>query len=284
MAIDFHGGPRASLLTWLSGAPVRIGYEIAGPRLDVHDAASRGRASCGARHSVENQWDLLATLGIAAARSRRVPGGDGRSMPRCAAAVDARLTRVGRCARRRADRRARQRRQPVPPLAGGAVRRARGGAGRRRARRRIIVTSGPSDADAAGRVIADARARLGAEPRRTGPVVRRVLARRASRAARARSALHRRRQRAAAHRRDDRGADRRTVRADAAGAVRAVARRALRDRVGRRRGAALPAVRAARVRAGRLPVPDVDRRRRRSSTPPARARATAGHDFLCVRL
>src|SRR5881397_1657209 len=32
IAIDFHGGPRASLLTWLSGAPVRIGYEIAGRR------------------------------------------------------------------------------------------------------------------------------------------------------------------------------------------------------------------------------------------------------------
>jgi len=24
LAIDFHGGPRASLLTWLSGAPARI--------------------------------------------------------------------------------------------------------------------------------------------------------------------------------------------------------------------------------------------------------------------
>src|SRR6476661_2891654 len=30
LAIDFHGGPRAALLTWLSGAPVRIGYEITG--------------------------------------------------------------------------------------------------------------------------------------------------------------------------------------------------------------------------------------------------------------
>src|SRR5260370_11890923 len=30
VAIDFHGGPRASLLTWLSGAPVRVGYEILG--------------------------------------------------------------------------------------------------------------------------------------------------------------------------------------------------------------------------------------------------------------
>src|SRR5438876_10814420 len=30
LAIDFHGGPRASLLTWLSGAPIRIGYQIIG--------------------------------------------------------------------------------------------------------------------------------------------------------------------------------------------------------------------------------------------------------------
>src|SRR5260221_3769876 len=30
IAIDFHGGPRASLLTWLSGAPIRVGYEVMG--------------------------------------------------------------------------------------------------------------------------------------------------------------------------------------------------------------------------------------------------------------
>ena len=29
IAIDFHGGPRAALLTWLSGAPIRIGYDVA---------------------------------------------------------------------------------------------------------------------------------------------------------------------------------------------------------------------------------------------------------------
>src|SRR5437867_2018173 len=28
VAIDFHGGPRASTLTWLSGAQVRIGYNV----------------------------------------------------------------------------------------------------------------------------------------------------------------------------------------------------------------------------------------------------------------
>src|SRR5439155_20127256 len=30
LAIDFHGGPRASLLTWFSGAPARIGYDVPG--------------------------------------------------------------------------------------------------------------------------------------------------------------------------------------------------------------------------------------------------------------
>ena len=30
MAIDFHGGPRSSLITWMSGAPVRVGYDVRG--------------------------------------------------------------------------------------------------------------------------------------------------------------------------------------------------------------------------------------------------------------
>src|SRR5687767_5724394 len=30
LAIDFHGGPRASLLTWLSGATTRVGYHVIG--------------------------------------------------------------------------------------------------------------------------------------------------------------------------------------------------------------------------------------------------------------
>src|SRR5262249_45050588 len=63
LAIDFHGGPRASLLTWLSGAPVRIGYEIAGRSWMYTQRIARPR-ELRARHSVENQWDLLAPLGI----------------------------------------------------------------------------------------------------------------------------------------------------------------------------------------------------------------------------
>jgi len=30
IAIDFHSGPRSSLLTWLSRAPVRVGYDVPG--------------------------------------------------------------------------------------------------------------------------------------------------------------------------------------------------------------------------------------------------------------
>ncbi len=30
LVIDFHGGPRGSWLTWLTRAPVRIGYTVAG--------------------------------------------------------------------------------------------------------------------------------------------------------------------------------------------------------------------------------------------------------------
>src|ERR1700682_2487799 len=64
VAIDFHGGPRASMLTWLSGAPVRIGYQVVGRSWMYTRRVARPRA-LRRRHSVENQWDLLAPLGVA---------------------------------------------------------------------------------------------------------------------------------------------------------------------------------------------------------------------------
>jgi ADP-heptose:LPS heptosyltransferase len=63
IAIDFHGGPRASLLTWLSGAPIRIGYDIPGRGWMYTRQVTRPRV-LRPRHSVENQWDLLEPLGI----------------------------------------------------------------------------------------------------------------------------------------------------------------------------------------------------------------------------
>jgi ADP-heptose:LPS heptosyltransferase len=61
--IDFHGGPRSSWLTWVTGAPRRIGYTIAGRGWMYTDRVDRPR-ELRPRHSVANQSDLLAPLGI----------------------------------------------------------------------------------------------------------------------------------------------------------------------------------------------------------------------------
>src|SRR5687767_6491686 len=64
IAIDLHGGPRAAWLTWASGAPMRIGYTIKG-RAWMYTHAVPRSPDLMPRHSVLNQWDLLAPLGIA---------------------------------------------------------------------------------------------------------------------------------------------------------------------------------------------------------------------------
>jgi predicted lipopolysaccharide heptosyltransferase III len=63
LVIDFHGGPRGSWLSWLTRAPQRIGYTVAGRRWMYTLAVDRPR-ELRPRHSVENQWDLLTALGI----------------------------------------------------------------------------------------------------------------------------------------------------------------------------------------------------------------------------
>ncbi|HJZ71737.1 MAG TPA: glycosyltransferase family 9 protein [Vicinamibacterales bacterium] len=159
LAIDFHGGPRASLLTWLSGAPVRIGYEIAGRSWMYTRRCARPR-ELRARHSVENQWDLLAPLGIAPPDRVAYPLEMSIDAD-TTAAVDDRLLRAGVATREAI--------VVVHVSAGNPFRRwpaahfvelitALAGEDEHR---RIVVTSGPSEQDAAARVIADARARLG---------------------------------------------------------------------------------------------------------------------------
>src|SRR5476649_2955796 len=159
LAIDFHGGPRASLLTWLSGAPERLGYDIAGRGWMYTRRIARPR-ELRPRHSVENQWDLLAPLGVAPPDRSAYPV----EMPvdaGTAAAVADRLTR----ARVASDDRLVVihvsagnpfRRWPVAHFVDLATSLAAADP-----RRRVIVTSGPSEGDAAGRVIAEAQARLG---------------------------------------------------------------------------------------------------------------------------
>ncbi len=93
LAIDLHGGPRSSLLTWASGAPRRIGFNVAARGWMYTTRVERPRA-LRPRHSVETQWDLLRPLGIPAP----APGSDPTEMqadPAAAAAVDRRLREAG---------------------------------------------------------------------------------------------------------------------------------------------------------------------------------------------
>ena len=161
LAIDFHGGPRASLLTWLSGAPERLGYDVIGRGWMYTRRIARPRA-LRPRHSVQNQWDLLAPLGVAPADRSAFPV----EMPAdagAAAEVARRLTGAGVAAGDRLI--------VVHVSAGNPFRRwpaahfvdliASLAAGD--PSRRVIVTSGPSEGDAAGRVIAEAQTRLGGQ-------------------------------------------------------------------------------------------------------------------------
>ena len=63
IAIDLHGGPRAAWLTWVSRAPMRIGYSIAG-RSWMYTHVVERSPDLTPRHSVQNQADLLRPLGI----------------------------------------------------------------------------------------------------------------------------------------------------------------------------------------------------------------------------
>jgi lipopolysaccharide heptosyltransferase II len=158
IAIDFHGGPRASLLTWLSGAPVRIGYEIAGRSWMYTRRAARPR-ELRRRHSVENQWDLLGALDIPPPE-RSIDPVEMPADARSVAAVDARLRLSGI---RAVDPLVVLhvsagnpfRRWPIEHFVSLTVRLAADDP-----TRRIVVTSGPSEGDAAARVIAAARSAL----------------------------------------------------------------------------------------------------------------------------
>jgi len=161
IAIDFHGGPRASLLTWLSGAPTRIGYEIVGRSWMYTRRIARPR-ELRRRHSVENQWDLLAALGIAPPERSTDPV----EMPAdavVAAAIEDRLARGGvrpgdQIVVLHVSAGNPFRRWPIEHFVSLVGRLASG-----EPRRRIIVTSGPSEGDAAARVIAGAQSTLEVE-------------------------------------------------------------------------------------------------------------------------
>ena len=159
VVIDLHGGPRAAWLARATGAPVRIGYAITG-RTWMYTHAIERAPDLGPRHSVLNQWDLLAPLGIGAPDPARDPVEiveDGAA----AAAVDARLRALGISRAHRivvvhVSAGNPFRRWPAAHFVDLVVRLASADP-----RRRILLTSGPSERTAAGRIAAAARARLG---------------------------------------------------------------------------------------------------------------------------
>jgi ADP-heptose:LPS heptosyltransferase len=63
LVVDFHSGPRSSLMAWLSGAPTRVGYDVPGRGWMYTTRVTRPR-EIRARHAVENQFDLLNAIGI----------------------------------------------------------------------------------------------------------------------------------------------------------------------------------------------------------------------------
>jgi lipopolysaccharide heptosyltransferase II len=164
LVIDFHGGPRSAWLAWASGAPRRIGYNIQGRAWMYTTAVHRPRG-LHPRHSVENQWDLLAAADPAFA------GGPDRTAhrvemfvtPEQAASVSAALTRLGVEASPRA------RLIVLHVSAGNPFRRwpehafadVTAGLVRQSPDRWVLVTAGPSDHVAVQRVLATARDRAG---------------------------------------------------------------------------------------------------------------------------
>jgi len=63
VVIDFHSGPRASLITLFSGAKLKIGYRIK-YRNFIYDVKLSRSSERGPIHSVENHINLVKALGI----------------------------------------------------------------------------------------------------------------------------------------------------------------------------------------------------------------------------
>ena len=158
LAIDFHGGPRSSLLTWASGARKRIGYNVLGRSWMYTTRVPRPRA-LRPRHSVVSQWDVLLPLGIAPPN----PETDATEMPEDPAAVavvNQRLAEAGVGPRDRlivvhVSAGNPFRRWPSASFVDLVCRLVEG-----KPHRRVILTSGPSDADAASSIATEARSRL----------------------------------------------------------------------------------------------------------------------------
>jgi ADP-heptose:LPS heptosyltransferase len=158
VAIDLHGGPRAAWLTRASGAPMRIGYDLPW-RSAFYTHRVQRSPDLFPRHSVLNQWDLLAPLGIRDCTPERNPV-EMTGNAAAAEQVRQRLEAAGingghRIVVVHVSAGNEFRRWPEEAFCSLIV-----GLAERDPHCRIIVASGPSDAAAATRVTEAARSRL----------------------------------------------------------------------------------------------------------------------------
>lgn len=162
VAIDLHGGPRSAWLTWASRAPRRVGYDVPGRAWMYTHVVHRPRV-LRPRHSVENQWDLLAPVDPALARAadRSVDRVEMPAAARARAAVDQRLAVIGvgpqdRLIVLHVSAGNPFRRWPEAAFAELAAGLVAGGPARR-----VLITGGPSDRAAAARVLERAKQMAG---------------------------------------------------------------------------------------------------------------------------
>lgn len=153
LVVDFHSGPRSSLMAWLSGAPVRVGYDVPGRGWMYTKRVARPR-DIRPRHAVENQFDLLNALGIPTPDPTYSPA-EMIVETAASAAVEERLASIGV--------RATDELIVIHVSAGNPFRRWPPDAFaslismllRGHPRRRVVVVAGPSDRDAAARVVGE---------------------------------------------------------------------------------------------------------------------------------
>lgn len=160
LVIDFHGGPRSALLTRATGAPTRIGYDLPGRGWCYTTRTPWTRSLVPPRHSVLNQWDLIALAGVP-------PGSPEADPVRMVVDADATSRVTARLQAAGVDAAAPLivmhvsagnpfRRWPAASFASVVERLAT-----EDPTRRIIITSGPSDERAAAFVADEARRRAG---------------------------------------------------------------------------------------------------------------------------
>lgn len=158
IALDLHGGPRSAWLTWASRAPIRVGYDVPGRSWMYTRVVHRPR-ELRARHSVENQWDLLRAVDPAfdAPPDRDRNRVEIAPDPRAARAIAARIIgwhvpADGRILVVHVSAGNPFRRWPESAFAELAVNLVRGGTNRW-----VVLTGGPSDRAATTRVLEGAR-------------------------------------------------------------------------------------------------------------------------------